>query len=210
MMNKRVKEGIKKFHTKNPRVKFCLGTLALVGLCVMFLIIATFTQIKFDVPNVGLENYLKFEYIPQIPVVLFTATLLGECWGLLAILLYIGFGLTNIYPVFALGGGFSYIFQYSFGYIFAYIFSVLLVSKQFKKGNSVLNMIFALLYGVCIIHVIGIVYAIVIALIKQDSFDYIVNLIYYQSFSKILYDLVFGFIAILIAKGARRLLWLIM
>ena len=91
MMNKRVKEGIKKFHTKNPRVKFCLGTLALVGLCVMFLIIATFTQIKFDVPNAGISEYLRFEYIPQIPVVLFTATLLGECWGLLATLLYIGF-----------------------------------------------------------------------------------------------------------------------
>ena len=137
MMNKRVKEGIKKFHTKNPRVKFCLGTLALVGLCVMLLIIATITQIKFNVPNGGLDTYLKFEYIPQIPVVLFTATLLGESWGLLAILLYIGFGLTNIYPVFALGGGLSYIFHYSFGYIFAYIFAVLLGAKQFKKGSSI-------------------------------------------------------------------------
>ena len=210
MMNKRVKEGIKNFHNKNPKIKFCLGTLALVGLCVMFLIIATFTQIKFDIPNVGLETYLKFEYIPQIPVVLFTATLLGECWGLLAILLYMGFGLTNIYPVFALGGGFSYIFQYSFGYIFAYIFSVLLVAKQFKSGSSILNMVFALIYGVGIIHLIGIVYSVIVAMIKQDSFDYIVNLIYYQSVSKILYDLVFGFIAILLAKGARRFLWLIM
>ena len=210
MMNKRVKEGIKNFHNKNPKIKFCLGTLALVGLCVMFLIIATFTQIKFDIPNVGLATYLKFEYIPQIPVVLFTATLLGECWGLLAILLYMGFGLTNIYPVFALGGGFSYIFQYSFGYIFAYIFSVLLVAKQFKSGSSILNMVFALIYGVGIIHLIGIVYSVIVALIKQDSFDYIVNLIYYQSVSKILYDLVFGFIAILLAKGARRFLWLIM
>ena len=153
---------------------------------------------------------MKFEYIPQIPVVLFTATLLGECWGLLAILLYMGFGLTNIYPVFALGGGFSYIFQYSFGYIFAYIFSVLLVAKQFKSGSSILNMVFALIYGVGIIHLIGIVYSVIVALIKQDSFDYIVNLIYYQSVSKIFYDLVFGFIAILLAKGARRFLWLIM
>ena len=205
MMNKRVKEGIKKFHTKNPRVKFCLGTLALANQ-----ILGGGNGIKFDVPNAGISEYLRFEYIPQIPVVLFTATLLGECWGLLAILLYIGFGLTNIYPVFALGGGFSYIFQYSFGYILGYIFAVLLVSKQFKKGNSILDMIFALLYGVCIIHIIGIVYTILIALIKQDSFEYITNLIYYQSFSKILYDLVFGFIAIILAKGARRLLWLIM
>ena len=158
MMNKRVKEGIKKFHTKNPRIKFCLGTLALVGLCVMFLIIATFTQIKFNMSDVGLDSYLKFEYIPQIPVVLFIAALLGECWGLLTILLYIGFGLTGIYPVFALGGGFSYVFQYNFGYILAYIFAVLLVSKELKKGTSFWHLILATLYGVFIIHIIGILY----------------------------------------------------
>lgn len=210
MINKRVKAGIKKFHTKNPRIKFCLGTLALVAICVMFLIIATFTQIKISGSDIGLDNYLKFEYIPQIPVVLFIATLLGECWGLLTILLYIGFGLTGIYPVFALGGGFSYIFQYNFGYIFAFIFSVLLVSKEIKKDTPILNMILAVVYGVGIIHLIGIFYAVIIALIKHDSLDYITNLIYYQSISKILYDFVFGFLAILIAKGCRRLLWIIM
>ena len=210
MMNKRVKEGLKKFHTKNPRIKFCLGTLSLVAICVMFLIIATFTQIKINMSDIGLDTYLKFEYIPQVPVVLFIATLLGECWGLLTILLYIGFGITGIYPVFALGGGFSYIFQYNFGYIFAYIFSVLLVSKEFKKGGSLLNMIIALIYGVCVIHIIGIIYATIIALIKHDSWDFISNLIYYQSISKILYDFVFGFIAILIARGCRRLLWIIL
>ena len=210
MMNKRVKEGIKKFHTKNPRIKFCLGTLALVGLCVMFLIIATFTQIKFNMSDVGLDSYLKFEYIPQIPVVLFIAALLGECWGLLTILLYIGFGLTGIYPVFALGGGFSYVFQYNFGYILAYIFAVLLVSKELKKGTSFWHLILATLYGVFIIHIIGILYLTIIALLNHDSFEMIVNLIYYQSISKMLYDIVLGFLTVLVAKGSRRLLWIIM
>ncbi|MBQ8886742.1 MAG: biotin transporter BioY [Candidatus Gastranaerophilales bacterium] len=210
MMNKRVKEGIKKFHTKNPRIKFCLGTLALVGLCVMFLIIATFTQIKFNMSDVGLDSYLKFEYIPQIPVVLFIAALLGECWGLLTILLYIGFGLTGIYPVFALGGGLSYVFQYNFGYILAFIFAVILVSKEFKKGTSFLNLILATLSGVFIIHIIGILYLTIIAMLNNDSFEMIINLIYYQSISKMLYDIVLGFLAILIAKGSRRLLWIIM
>lgn len=210
MMNKRVKEGIKKFHTKNPKIKFCLGTLALVALSVMFLIIATFTQIKFNMADVGLDSYLKFEYIPQIPVVLFIATLLGECWGLLAILLYIGFGLTGIYPVFALGGGFSYIFQYNFGYILSFVFAVLLVSKELKRGTSFWNLVFATLYGVLIIHVIGILYLTVIALLNHDSFEMILSLIYYQSVSKLLYDIVLGFLAVLIAKGSRRLLWIIM
>ena len=210
MMNKRIKEGIKKFHTRNPKIKFCLGTLALVSICVMFLIIATFTQIKFNMADVGLDSYLKFEYIPQIPVVLFIAALLGECWGLLTILLYIGFGLTGIYPVFALGGGLSYVFQYNFGYILAFIFAVLFVSKELKKGTSFFNLIIATLSGVVIIHIIGILYLTIIAMLNNDSFEMIVNLIYYQSISKILYDIVFSFLAVLIAKGSRRLLWIIM
>lgn len=212
MINKRVKEGIKKFHKPNTRIKFCLGTIALISFCVMLLIIATFTQIKmnFNIPENGIISYLKFEYIPQIPCVLFIAGLLGECWGLFTILIYIIMGLTHLYPVFALGGGLSYIFQYNFGYIFAYIFAVLLTSKELKNGNSILHILLAVFYGVFIIHIIGIAYLTIIALLRQDSWDFIKNLIYFQSLSKLLYDIVFGFIAILIAKGCRKLLWIIM
>ena len=119
MISKRVKAGIKNFHKENVRIKFSLGTLALVCFCVVLLVIATFTQIKinFNIPvESGIGSYMKFEYIPQIPIVIFIATLLGECWGLLAVLIYILLGLTPWYPIFALGGGLSYIFQYNFGY----------------------------------------------------------------------------------------------
>ena len=213
MMNKRVKEGIKKFRSENKRIRFCLGTLALVSICVVFLIIATFTQIKisFNIPaEVGLGNYLKFEYIPQIPVVIFIAALLGECWGLLTVLIYIILGLTPWCPVFALGGGLPYIFQYAFGYIFAYIFAVLLTAKELKKEHTIWTMLVAVLLGVLSIHVIGSIYMAIIALIRHDSFEFIANWIYYQSLSKILYDIVFGILALLIAKGCRKILWLIM
>lgn len=211
MMNKRLKAGIKKFHKSNPRIRFCLGTLSLVAICIMLLIIATFTQIKidFNIPQTGIVSYLKFEYIPQIPVVIFISAILGECWGLLAIILYLLMGLFFI-PVFALGGGPSYIFQYNFGYIFGYIFAVLFVAKTLKNGNSLLNILLAVFYGVFIIHLIGILYLSIIAILRHDGVDFIRNMIYFQSFSKILYDIVFGFIAILIAKGCRKLLWIIM
>ncbi len=211
MMNKRLKAGIKKFHKSNPRIRFCLGTLALIAASIMLLIIATFTQIKisFNIPESGITSYLKFEYIPQIPVVLFIASILGECWGLLAILVYILIGLF-IFPLFALGGGLSYVFQYNFGYIFGYIFAVLLVSKELKNGNSVAHILLSVLYGVFIIHLIGILYLSIIALLKQDGFDFIRNVIYFQSFSKMLYDIVFGFLAILLAKVLRKFLWIIM
>ena len=211
MMNKRVKAGIKKFHKSNPRIKFCLGTIALMFVAVMLLIIATFTQIKinFNIPDAGIISYLKFEYIPQIPIVIFIATILGECWGLFAILIYIIMGLTYM-PIFALGGGLSYIFQYNFGYIFAYIFAVILVSKELKKSNSILNSLLAVFYGVFIIHIVGILYMSIIAILRHDGWDFIRNMVYFQSFSKILYDIVFGFFAVLIAKGCKKLLWIIM
>ena len=211
MVNKRLKAGIKKFHKSNPRIRFCLGTIALVTLSIMMLIIATFTQIKinFNIPESGIISYLKFEYIPQIPVVLFISAVLGECWGLLAVLLYILLGFCFL-PIFALGGGFSYVFQYNFGYIFGYLFAVLLVAKELKNGNTLLNILFAVFYGVFIIHLICIIYLSIIAILRHDGVDFIRNMIYFQSFSKILYDIVFGFIAILVAKGCKKLLWIIM
>jgi biotin transporter BioY len=212
MINKRLKAGIKKIHKPQERLKFCLGTMVLLACCVMLLIIGTFTQIKinFNIPDSGILSYLKFEYIPQIPIVLFIAALLGEFWGLLAVLIYIIMGLTPWYPVFALGGGMSYVFQYNFGYIFAFIFAVFFCTKQLKKGHSMLNILFAVLYGVCIIHVIGIFYMTIIALLRHDSWNFISNVIYFQSFAKILYDIVFSFLAVLIAKGSRKLLWILM
>ncbi len=212
MLNKRVKEGIKQFHSENRKIKFCLGTLALIGLCVLLLIISTFTQIKinFNLPESGIGSYLKFEYIPQIPIVIFIAGLLGETWGFIAVLIYILMGLTPWFPVFALGGGLSYIFQFNFGYIFAYLFAVILCSREINKGNSIKHIIFAVLYGILTVHVLGTLYMIIIALIRHESFDFIANWIYYQSLSKILYDFVFGILALIMAKGCRKILWLIM
>ncbi len=212
MINKRVKEEIKKYHKPNIKIRFGLGTIAIVSVCLLILVIATFTQIKisFNVPDGGIISYLKFEYIPQIPAVLFIAALLGEYWGLFTLILYILLGLTPWYPVFALGGGLSYIFQYNFGYIFAFIFAIIFTAKELKNSKSLLNIILAVFYGVFSIHLIGILYMIIIALIRHDNWEFIGQWIYFQSLVKILYDIVFGFLAIIIAKNIRKLLWLVL
>ncbi|MBQ3640428.1 biotin transporter BioY [bacterium] len=210
MLNKRVKEGIKSLHTESPQIRFCLGTLALMFFCIVLLVIATFTQIRIDFgAQNSVSNYLRFEYIPQIPIVIFIAALLGETWGLVTILFYIILGLTPAFPFFGLGGGLTYIFQYNFGYIFAYIFAVLLSAKELKRGNGILNIVFAMLYAVISIHAIGIIYMFIVALIRHDSLQFMGNFIYYQSLSKILYDIVFGIIAILFAKLCKKFIWLI-
>ncbi len=210
MLNKRVREGIRKIHKPSQRIRFCLGTLSIIALCILLLIIATFTQIQisFNIPDMGISSYLKFEYIPQIPVVIFIAALLGEYWGLITVLIYIIMGLTPMFPVFALGGGLSYIFQYNFGYIFGFIFAVFIAARMLKRNSKIPDIIFSVLYGVFTIHIIGIIYLTIIALLRHDSFNFIGNMIYYQSISKILYDFVFSFIAILIAKGLKKILWI--
>lgn len=210
MLNKRIKDELKNIKNKETKIKFCLGTFSLIAMCIALLIISTFTQIKFSGADSGISNYLKFEYIPQIPVVLFIATLLGESFGLLTILIYIILGLTPNHPIFGMGGGLSYIFQYNFGYIFAYIFAVIFSAKELKKDNSILSILKAALIGVLIIHIIGSFYMTINALIRHDSFAFIGNWIYYQSISKILFDIVFGIIAILIGKGIKKFLWLIL
>ncbi len=212
MINKRVKAEIRKFHKPDMKIKFGLGTIAIVCVCLLLIIMATFTQIKisFNIPETGIGSYLKFEYIPQIPVILFIAALLGEYWGLFTVILYIILGLTPWMSVFALGGGMSYVFQYNFGYIFAFIFAVILCAKELKYKPSILNIVLAVLYGVFVIHLTGIIYMTIIALLRHDGWDFIGQWIYYQSISKILYDIVFSLIAVFIARGIRKLLWLIM
>jgi len=140
----------------------------------------------------------SFFIIPQIPVVLLVCSVLGRKMALTSVILYILCGLF-LFPVFALGGGIRYIFEYGFGYILAYIPAVALAGKLLNK-YSFLDMIKAVLCGVLVIHFIGIVYMIILALFKHAGSDFIAGWITYQSGLKIIYDLVISFLFILIGK----------
>ena len=61
-------------------------------------------------------------------------------------------------------------------------------------------MIIAAITGVLVIHIIGILYMIVVALFRHMGGVFIEGWIVSQSGLKILYDLVFGFVFILIGK----------
>ena len=213
MLNKRLKENLKNLSSnKTPKIRFCFATLALVCLCLILLVISTFTQIKinFNITDSNMGEYVKLQYIPQVPIVIFIAALLGRTWGLTTIISYIILGLSPYFPIFALGGGLEYIFQYSFGYIFAYIFAVIFSTSTLKKEYSIKNLLLAMIYGVVTIHVIGIIYMSALALIRHESLEFIQNWIYYQSLSKILYDIIFSTLAVFLAKGCRKIIWLIM
>lgn len=211
IVNKRIAAGIRQVKRPSKQLKFGLGMLALIAACLMLLVIATFTQLKYDfnLPETSPISVFHFEYIPQVPVVIFIAALLGRKWGVLTVLLYIALGLSPNYPIFGLGGGLSYIFKYNFGYIAAYIFAVYFCAKELKNEDSVIHSILGALYGVLIIHVIGIIYMTTISFMQHDSNLFIYDLIYYQSLSKILYDVFFALIAVFIAKLCKKMLWII-
>lgn len=216
------KENVFKYN--GEPAKMTLGTVILTCLCVFLLIIATFTQFSFThfIIPVDFMTYLSsdsvdvkhhffkyYRYIPQIPVILFIAGLLGKVFGVIAVLCYIGIGLF-VYPVFALGGGPSYVFEYNFGYILAYIPAVFFSASILKNGFSLKNVLQASLVAVLTIHLIGILYTLFIGAISQTANTLLIGWIIAQSGMKIMYDFVFSVIALLISEWVKRFLWITM
>lgn len=198
---------------QNNKIKFSLRTCVFILWSIFLIIIATFTQITltkvglptFILKHITTVNYEScYKYIPQIPVVLFVASLLGRKYSFIAISLYIILGLFFI-PVFALGGGLNYMFKYTFGFIIAYIPSAFIISTILCKYNNFKSYIQSAVTGVLIIHIIGIIYMITVLMFKHEAFNYITSWLSTSSGTKIFYDIIFSFIAVIIGKTIRTL-----
>ncbi|MFA7658595.1 MAG: biotin transporter BioY [Candidatus Gastranaerophilaceae bacterium] len=222
-MTKRIEKQLNKFRYQNQQLNLNLGVLVLMGLCSFLIVIATFTQFDFNHYIIPLDafsyigdnfkdppvmaHFMKhYRYIPQIPAIMFIVALLGRRFGIASILIYILVGLF-LAPVFALGGGFEYVFQYGFGYILAYIPAVFFAGSILRSGLTYRNMAQATLVGVFTIHIIGILYMLFMATLQRENSALILGWISAQSGAKILYDLLFGFIAMVIAKFTKKFLW---
>ena len=218
------KENVFKYN--GEPIKMTLGTVVLTCLCVFLIVRATFTQISFThffIPA-DFMNYLNngsnfadikqhffkyYKYIPQIPVILFIAGLMGRLYGIIAVMIYIVIGLF-VYPVFALGGGPKYILDYNFGYILAYIPAVYFTASILKNNFSFKNILKAAFVAVLIIHLIGILYTLFIGVITKTSDTFLVGWIFAQSGAKILYDFIFSVIFMICANWVKKCLWIIM
>ncbi len=215
MNTKRLKEELDAFNAENKKLKITMGTLVVMGWCVFLIIIATFTQFDFHyyLPAFSPDGItLKMKhciYIPQVPVIFFIAALIGKRFGTTSVMIYILLGLT-FFPIFALGGGISYIFEYNFGYILAYLPAVFIVSFMLKDNFNYATIAKADFLGVLTIHIIGVFYLILMAIIHRDAFSNVAGWITMQSGTKMIYDFVFGYLAILISKPVKQILWLSM
>lgn len=224
-MSKRVEKQINSFKYKGEPIKITFGTLILTGLCVLLIIVATFTQITLKHPyfplntfeflagNVTdaeiLHHFIKsYKYIPQIPVIFFIVALLGRKFGILSILIYIILGL--FFPIFALGGGVSYLFEYGFGYILAFIPAIFFAGTVLKGKTDCLRVFLIAIIGVLTIHVLGILYMFFIATLRHAPMDLVTGWIMSQSGVQIIYDIFFAIIAIFLGRQTRKLLWIVM
>lgn len=200
-----------------------VGILSLIAICTVFLIAASFTRIKvFNCMQV-FEAFLHPEffpdtnsvfqmkpyfYVPQIPVILFTSVLLGTVCSLTSVFVYIVIGLAFL-PVFALGGGFDYVINPSFGYILAFIPGIIVMTGFTDKDNSFKSLAFATVLSVVSIHFLGFLYMIIVCLIKRTDLVSVADWLLFESLIKLVYDIIFGFTAVIAAKFARKFIWIL-
>lgn len=106
-----------------------------------------------------------FVKIP-VPVVPFTlqwffvalaGAILGPRLGLLSQLLYLALGLAGV-PVFAEGGGPSYIFKPTFGYLIGFVLASYLIGSITQGGKSRWRYIWANLVGLSVVYFLGVTY----------------------------------------------------
>ena len=207
-MSKRVEKQLNSFKYKGEPIKITIGTLVLTCLCILFLIVATFTQVTLTHPNVWMEAFSSlqegfepshdlirtYRYIPQIPVVFFIIALLGRKFGVLSILGYIVLGM--FFPIFALGGGISYIFEYGFGYILAFIPVIILVGTLLKVKTDFFRILLWVVVGVLAIHILGVLYLLFVSVLQHAPMELVSSWIASQSGVQITYDIMFSLLGV--------------
>ena len=224
-MTKRVSKQLNSFKYKGEPIKFTLGTLLLTCLCILLLIVATFTQITLKHLYIPMDAYdflskdvtsieilchftKTYRYIPQTPMIFFIVALLGRKFGILTICGYIILGM--FFPIFALGGGINYLFEYGFGYILAFIPAVFFAGTLLKGNPDFLRISLISIIGVITIHILGVLYMFFVATLRHAPMDLVTSWVISQSGIQILYDIFFSIIGIFLGRQARKLLWIIM
>ena len=89
-------------------------------------------------------------------------TLLGKKYGALSQAVYVLLGLVGV-PIFALGGGFSYIFQPTFGFLLGLIPTAWVIGSIAKRPLTFWRSVIAMLAGLAVLYAIGVPYMALIA-----------------------------------------------
>ena len=83
--------------------------------------------------------------------------LLGARLGALSQALYVGLGLVGL-PIFAAGGGFSYVFKPTFGFLLGLIPAAWVIGRLAEKNRTPLRLALACAAGFAVLYAIGLPY----------------------------------------------------
>ena len=127
-------------------------SLILTALFAALTAVGAFLKIPFPLSAITLQFF-------------FTAmagTLLGKKYGALSQAVYVLLGLVGV-PIFALGGGFSYVFQPTFGFLLGLIPSAWVIGSLARRPLTFWRSVVAMLAGLAVLYAIGVPYMALIA-----------------------------------------------
>jgi biotin transporter BioY len=147
-------------------------------------------------------------YVPEVPTAIFVGYVLAWPLGMIASIIFLGFGLIGPYfnfHFFSAGGGPEYYLQPTFGYLLGMVLATCVVSLLVAERRTSLNQSLSLLLGLFSVHFVGLTYMLALCLlfaIFDDSrvspswapwlFEQARNLTWYS----LPYDFLFGLIAV--------------
>jgi biotin transport system substrate-specific component len=111
---------------------------------------------------VGAFIRVPLPYVPFTLQIMFTTLaglILGKKFGTISVLLYIIIGLIGI-PIFANGGGISYVFQPTFGYIIGFLLGTYITGAivEKEKNPSIKRLMLASFVGILAVYIIGLIH----------------------------------------------------
>jgi biotin transport system substrate-specific component len=134
-------------------MKLTIKELILAALFTALMTAGAFVRIPFPLLPVTLQTF----------ICAIAGMVLGPRLGAISMAVYTLLGLTGV-PVFANGGGITYVFDKSFGFIIGFIAGTAIIGKisSRQKKPSFLNNIKALMPGLAVIYAIGTAYMLLI------------------------------------------------
>lgn len=132
----------------NERVKIATKDLVKIALSIALIVVGSLIKIPIGIVPITLQMFMCF-----------TITLLLDRKAFIAIAIYIGMGLAGL-PVFATGGGLSYVLMPTFGYLMGFLFGSIIVGFVLPliKNKSFVNVLMLVLLYEFIVYLFGLGY----------------------------------------------------
>lgn len=197
---------------------FRLNALLLMVACVFLLVTAGLVVVELPepYPAVFWDELHPMLYSLQLPVALFLGAFLGPFLGMSTLLLYLALGLFLL-PVFAGGGGLTYLVTPGFGYWIGMIAGAVVTgriinrayAKNTRSGRS-LFLIAAALAGVSLAHILGSIWLAISGLLGWITWPNAQHFWIQLSGAPLAYDIAATLILLGLARALRLALWLVL